>query len=100
MEQNPLNSRDAMHGIPPLWDDLLNEITKEDENYGFSQGSDNYVQNQEEADNFPDSSLMTMDMTGQHQLDQSEMSGVKDLSQIKHEVSIGLNENTQGLIDQ
>ena len=77
-----------MHGIPPLWHDLLNEITKEDENYGFSQGSDSYIQNQEDTtENFPDSSIMTLDKTNNQE-------PIQDLSQIKHEVSIGLNENT------
>ena len=36
---------------------------------------------------------MTLDRTNNHEQ-------IQDLSQIKHDVSIGLNENTQGLIDQ
>ena len=28
MEENPLNSRDAMHGLPPKWTRLLDQITE------------------------------------------------------------------------
>ena len=31
MEQNPLNSRDAQYGLPPLWNTILDEIIDEQE---------------------------------------------------------------------
>ena len=29
MEEDPLKSEDAMHGLPPIWTLILNEITEE-----------------------------------------------------------------------
>ena len=40
MEQNPLSSKDAMHGIPPLWNDILNDITKEKYDYQSQESDD------------------------------------------------------------
>ena len=40
MEQNPLSSKDAMHGIPPLWNDILNDIAREEDDYQSQESDD------------------------------------------------------------
>ena len=40
MQENPLNSKDAMHGLPRKWSELLDMITETREEPNFNQDLD------------------------------------------------------------